>query len=60
MKKLEKFKKDLKIENKILKYFNKKRFTKNLLIEYIEMLQDYNQLAKKEINYYESKYKEKY
>ena len=48
------------IENEVLKYFNKKRFTKNLLIDFIEMLQDYNRNVRKYIVYFEYKFNEKY
>lgn len=48
------------IEYNILKYHNKNRITKNLVIDFIEMLQDYNRDAEKYIVYFEEKFKEKY
>ena len=46
------------METIILKYSNKKKLTKNLVINYIENLLDFNQVkkAKKAILFFEKKY----
>ena len=42
------------------KYFNKKKISKKMLIDFIEMKQDYNQECKDFILLFENIYKEKY